>query len=356
MRPNAVTRWCAGCLGLALALSIAPRPALADDTLTVMEASIAPTLYDIMDIVAERAGFFKDEHLDVVEQHVNNPSAAAQLVGTGKGDICALSFEAVLQGYEKGLKLEYFFVHAARYTNEIGVLDDSPIRTLADLKGKNIGVINIGSAGEVTAQLMLEGVGIKPTDVTYSPIGVGAQAYQAVIDKRVDAVGYPTGEIVPMSVTTGKKFRAFRDPILSDVPNSGYATTPATLQSKADALKRFSRAIVRAAIFARENPQVAARWFLEKFGTKFTAADVDKKAGVFVQLRPDLPGTDPMSKRIGALPLTGMQIYAKTLQQYGMTKEVVPVSAIATNEFIDFANDFDHKAAIAAAKAYRITQ
>ena len=272
MRPNAVTRWCAGCLGLALALSIAPRPALADDTLTVMEASIAPTLYDIMDIVAERAGFFKDEHLDVVEQHVNNPSAAAQLVGTGKGDICALSFEAVLQGYEKGLKLEYFFVHAARYTNEIGVLDDSPIRTLADLKGKNIGVINIGSAGEVTAQLMLEGVGIKPTDVTYSPIGVGAQAYQAVIDKRVDAVGYPTGEIVPMSVTTGKKFRAFRDPILSDVPNSGYATTPATLQSKADALKRFSRAIVRAAIFARENPQVAARWFLEKFGTKFTAA------------------------------------------------------------------------------------
>ena len=357
--PNVLTRLCAsaaGCLGLAFALSAAPQPALADDTVTVMGAAIAPSLYDVLDIVAERAGFYKAQHLNVVEQLVNNPATAAQLVATGKGDICALSYEAVLQGYEKGLKLEYFFSRAERYTNEIGVLADSPIHTLADLKGKNIGVINIGSAGEVTAKLMLEGVGIGATDVTYSPIGVGAQAYQEVINRQVDAVGYPTGEIVPMSITTGKKFREFRDPILSDVPNAGYATTPATLQSRTDVLKRFSRAIVEAAIFTRENPEVAARWFLEAVGTKFTDADVQKKAGVFIQLRPDLPGTDPNSKRIGALQLTGLQIYAKTMQQYGMTKEVVPVPAIATNALIDYANDFDHKAAIAAAKAYRLTK
>jgi NitT/TauT family transport system substrate-binding protein len=352
--PTFCARLGAGALCFAIVLFGVPRPAAADDTVTVMGAAIAPSLYDVLDIVAERAGFYKAEHLNVVEQLVNNPATAAQLVATGKGDICALSYEAVVQGYEKGLKLQYFFSRAERYTNEIGVLADSPIRTLADLKGKNIGVINIGSAGEVTAQLMLEGVGLKPTDVTYSPIGVGAQAYEAVINHQVDAVGYPTGEIVPMSVTTGKKFREFRDPILSDVPNAGYATTPATILTKGDLLKRFSRAIVHAAIFTRENPQVAARWFLEAVGTKFTDADVDKKAGIFIQLRPDLPGTDPMSKRIGALQLTGMQIYSQTLQQYGMTKEVVPVSAIATNAFIDYANDFDHKAAIEAAKAYRI--
>jgi hypothetical protein len=67
-------------------------------------------------------------------------------------------------------------------------------------------------------------------------------------------------------------------------------------------------------------------------------------------LRPDLPGTDPMSKKIGYLSPTGMQVYAKFLQQYGMTKDVVPVSAIATNQFIDFANDFDHQTVIALAK------
>ncbi len=350
--PNFAMRLGAGALCLSIVLLGAPRPAAADDTLTVMAAAISPSLYSVLDIVAERGGFYKAEHLNIVEQQVNSPAVAAQLVATGKGDISALSYEAVLQGYEKGLKLKYFFSRAERYTNEVAVLADSPVHTLGDLKGKNIGVINIGSAGEVTAKLMLEGVGIHPTDVTYSPIGVGAQAYQAVINHQVDAVGYPTGEIVPMSVITGRKFREFRDPILTDVPNAGYATTPANIVAKADALKRFARAIVHAAIFTRENPRVAARWFLEAIGTKFSEADVDKKAGIFVALRADIPGTDPMSKHIGALQLTGMQIYAKVLQQYGMTKEVVPVNDVVTNAFIDYANDFDHKAAIAAAKAY----
>ncbi len=352
--PNFVTRLGAAAgLAVLLAAVAVPRPAVADDTLTVMGASIAPSLYDVLDIVADKAGFYKAEHLNIVEQLVNSPAVAAQLVGTGKGDICALSYEAVLQGYEKGLKLEYFFSRSQRYTNEVAVLDSSPVRTLADLKGKNIGVINIGSAGEVTAQLMLEGVGLKPTDVTYSPIGVGAQAYDAVLNKRVDAVGYPTGEIVPMEVVTGVKMRAFRDPLLSDIPNAGYASTPATIAAKGDALKRFTRAIVHAAIFARENPQVAARWFLEVSGGKFTDADVQKKAQEFVLLRADLPGTDPMAKNIGGFNPLGIQLYAKVLQQYGMTKDVVPVSAILTNAFIPFANDFDHRAAMDAAKRYQ---
>jgi NitT/TauT family transport system substrate-binding protein len=325
-------------------------PASADDTLTVMGASIAPSLYDVLDIVAEHGGFYKAQHLNIVEQLVNSPAVAAQLVGTGKGDICALSYEAVLQGYEKGLHLQYFFSRASRYTNEVAVLDDSPVRTLDDLKGKNIGVINIGSAGEVTAKLMLEGVGIKPAEVTYSPIGVGAQAFDAILHRRIDAVGYPTGEIVPFEVVTGAKMRVFRDPLLSDISNAGYATTPATMLSKADALKRFTRAIVQAAIFTRENPQTAARWFLETSGGKFTGADVQKKADEFVLLRPDLPGTDPMSKTIGRLNPIGMQLYAKILAQYGMTKEIVPVSAVVSNQFIDYANDFDHKAAMEAAK------
>jgi NitT/TauT family transport system substrate-binding protein len=339
------------CVCLLLSSFGAPRPALADDTLTVMGASIAPSLYDVLDIVAEHAGFYKAEHLNIVEQLVNSPAVAAQLVATGKGDLCALSFEAVLQGYEKGLKLQYFFSRATRYSNEVAVLDDSPIRTLGDLRGKNIGVINIGSAGQVTAQLMLEGVGLRPSDVTFSPIGVGPQAIQALTSGRVDAVGYPTGEIVPIGIVANLKFRVFRDPILSDVPNAGYAATPATIANRADVLRRFSRAVVKAAIFTRTNPQVAARWFLEVSGGKFTDDDVRTKAAEFVLLRPDLPGgADPMSKKIGALSLTGMQVYAKVLQQYGMTKDVVPVSAVATNEFIDFANDFDHRTVIALAK------
>jgi NitT/TauT family transport system substrate-binding protein len=328
----------------------AARPATADDTLTIMRGAIAPSLYDVLDIVAENVGFFKDEHLTIVEQNVNSPSVAAALVASGKGDLCSLSAEAVLQGYTKGLHLEYVFTHAGRYSNVLAVLDGSPIRSLADFKGKNIGVINVGSAGQVTAQLILAGAGLSKTDVTYSPIGVGPQALEAVADKRVDAVGYPTGEVVPMEVLGHLSMRVFRDPILADVKNAGIAAAPATIQTKADAIKRFLRAIVKAAIFVRYNPQVSARYFLQTEGTRITPQSLADKARELVLLRDDLPAADPSDKRIGYLSPRDLEVLSKVLTDYGLTSQVVPAAAIVTDQFIDYANDFDRAPVVALAK------
>jgi NitT/TauT family transport system substrate-binding protein len=332
-----------------LALGGAPRPALADDTLTVMRAAIAPNIFDLLDIVAEHLGFFKDEHLTIVEQLANSPAVAAQLVATGKGDLCALSAEAVLQGYPRGLRLQYFFSHTTRYTNVLAVRDDSPIRTLADFRGKNIGVINIGSAGEVTAQLTLAGVGLEKTDVTFSPIGVGPQALDAVANNRVDGIAYPYVEAVNIEVVGNFKMRIFRNPILKDISNAGYAAAPATIQARADALQRFTRAIVEAALFVHYNPRVAARFFLEAAGVRITPQLLDNNAREIALLEDNLPAADPANKRMGYMSPRGLEVLSRVLTDNGMTSQVVPASAIVTNQFIDYANQFDHKAVIALA-------
>jgi hypothetical protein len=44
-------------------------------------------------------------------------------------------------------------------------------------------------------------------------------------------------------------------------------------------------------------------------------------------------------------------ILSKAIFDNGATSTLVPASAIATSQFIDYANDFDHRAVIAAAKA-----
>jgi NitT/TauT family transport system substrate-binding protein len=333
-----------------LTLGGAPRAAAADETLMILSGAVAPALYEVLAIVAEHAGFYKAEHLNVVDQLANSPSVAAQLVATGKGDICSISYEAVLQGYERGLHLQYFMTKTPRFSNVLAVLDDSPIRTLADFKGANIGEISVGSAGEVASVLMLEGAGLHKNDVTYSAIGVGPQALDALVHKRVDAIAFPYGEVVPMEVVGNLKMRVFRDPVLKDVPNTGYAATPQTIQTKADALKRFTRAIAMAAVFVRENPDVAARWFLETAGGPFGDADVRKKAYEFRLLQDDLPGTDITNTRIGYLSPPAMQRYAIALAQYGLTSQAVPVSAVVTNQFIAYANDFDRAAVVRLAK------
>jgi NitT/TauT family transport system substrate-binding protein len=327
--------------------------AAADDTLTAMGGNALPGLYGMLEIVAERAGFFKSQHVNFVEQLVSSPSLAAQMVAIGKGDVASISAEAVIQGYDKGLKLQYFFAHAARFSNVLAVLDDSPIRTLSDFKGKNIGEINQGSAGELLAQVMLGGAGLKKSDVSFSPIGLGPQAIEAVIDKKVDAVAYPYAEIVPMEVVGKVKMRVFRDPILKDISNAGLASTPATIAAKGDVLKRFSRAIVMASLFVRYNPAVAARWFIEAGGGggKLTPSALQNEMAELNQLQGELPATDPENKRIGYFSLTNMQIYSQTLYNYGKTAQLVPAAAVATNDFIPYANDFDHKAVIALAKS-----
>jgi NitT/TauT family transport system substrate-binding protein len=333
-----------------LSLLLVPKPAAADDTLTILGGAIALPLSAVLQVVAEKEGFFKAEHLNIVEQLVNSPSAAAALVATGKGDICSLSAEAVMQGYEKGLKLEYFFNIAPRLTNVLAVLDSSPIKTLEDFKGKNIGVINIGSAGEVTAEMILLGAGIKGTDVNWSPIGVGPQALDAVVSHRVDAVGYPYPEVVPLELAGNIHMRVWRHPTLQGVSAAGFAATPDAIVNKADALKRFSRAIAMAAVFVHENRVASARFFLQAGGAKFTEADVQRKAESFRLLADDIPYVDPRTGKIGALPLGEMKLFAQALYDMGSTKTVVPIDAIVTNAYIDYANDFDKKPIIALAK------
>jgi NitT/TauT family transport system substrate-binding protein len=340
---------CASIMALAV-----PRAAQADDTLTIMGGNALPGLYGVLEIVANRAGFFKQEHIDFQEQYVSSPSLAAQLVGIGKGDLASITAEAVIQGYDKGLKLEYFFAHAARFSNVLAVPDDSPIHTLADFKGKNIGEINAGSAGEVLAQVMLGGAGLKKGDYSFSPIGLGPQALEALIDKKVDAVAYPYAEVVPMEVVGNIKMRVFRDPILQDIPNAGLASTPATIAAKGDLLKRFARAMVKASLFVRYNPAATAHFFIEAGGGggKLTPQALALETRELTLLEDDLPAADPLNKHIGAFPLTGLQIISQTLFDYGKTSAVVPATSIATNAFVAFANDFDHRAVIAYAKAY----
>jgi ABC-type nitrate/sulfonate/bicarbonate transport system substrate-binding protein len=342
-------------LAALFALLVVPHPAAADDALTIMQGSSALPLYSVADVVAERAGFFKAEHLVVTQQIANSPSTAAALVASGKGDLCSVSAQAILQGYEKGLRLVYFLAHAARYSNVMAVLDDSPIRTLADFKGKNIGISQIGGDGEVTGRFILSGAGLGPSDYSYSPIGFGPQAIQAIVSKQVDGVVYPFVEVVPIEVTAHVKMRVFRHPIVNDIANSGFATTAATLATKGDAMRRYARAIVKASIFVRYNPHVAALFFLQAQGVRVTPEAIADKARAFVLLRDDLLAADPASRRIGYMEPRGLEVLSRVLNSYGLTKAVTPGSAIVTNDYIGFANDFDRPAVIAMAKHYHLT-
>jgi NitT/TauT family transport system substrate-binding protein len=345
-------------LAAALVAAAGAQPAFADDPLIVSGNSSPQSIYAVVDDTALYGGFFKEEHLDVTIQYKNRPGqvatalAGSQFVASGAADVATTTLEPVLQNYGTGLHLQAFFSRDPSYEFVLAVLDDSPIKTLADFKGAKVGEITAHGTSEILTAA-LAGAGVKRGDFTYVPIGQGESAIAALSSKKVDGAAFPFVELASYEVKAHLKFRYLWDPLTKDIGDASYSATPATIAAKPELLARFARAIVKASIVVRENPKVAARYFLQGAGIPITAQSLSDETALLQLIQSQLPGVDPLSKKIGYIPPRGIDVYSKYLFDNGVTTQVVPSATLVTNRFIAAANDFDHKAFIARAKALR---
>jgi NitT/TauT family transport system substrate-binding protein len=336
-----------------VALAVLPRPASADDHLTLIGGSFPTAFYEVLADVAQQGGFFKDEHLDVDVQYAGNPAVAIQALAGGKGDIASGNINGILQGYARGVRMTAVFSRSPSFLDVTAVLDSSPIRTLADFKGKTLGVRTVGQPTEIYTGQLLAGAGLKKGEYAFAPIGSGAQAIEALTTGKVDGAAFPYPELKTYENAAHIRFRYFFDPILKDIPDDGFIAAPATIAAKSDQLGRFCRAIVKASILIRVNPQLAARYFVQGSGMKVTADAVATEARLLSISQDLLPAHDLTNPRIGEMPARGIQVLAKYMVDQGLTPQLIPASDLVTDRFIAFANDFDRKAFVARAKAMK---
>ncbi|HWA20879.1 MAG TPA: ABC transporter substrate-binding protein [Caulobacterales bacterium] len=338
--------------GAGLILALVIQPARADE-LSLVFGGETPPLMNSLNLIANGAGFYEAENLKISKSVVDGTAKAVQLCASGQADICPIGVEAAISGYDDGARLKMFLTRASKFGYVIAVLDDSPIKTLAELKGKKIGVHSLAGTSPIFAtHSALKTVGLTPSDYTLVAIGITDAAAEAFRSRKVDAVALPLYELVPYMVA-GLKMRIFHHPTLEASANAGYLAAPSVIAAKQDAFRRFSRAIVKASLLVRYNPEAAARARLVAEQKPFAAEDVRKNAAELNAWQDDLPAANPKSKRIGAPSVAGMQSYIELLHEAGVTKAVFPASDIVTDEFIPFANEFDRKKFETAAKAMR---
>jgi NitT/TauT family transport system substrate-binding protein len=337
----------------ALLLSSA-RSASADDSLILVLGPNPPALMDTLSIVAEGAGFYRDEKLTVTPVHAKSALDALQVCSSGRGDICPIGFEPVVVNYADGIRLKMFLSRASRFGYVIAVPEASPIKTLADFRGKSIGVhlISAAASGVFTTQSALATAGLGPNDYTFTPIGYEDVAASALASGKVAGAAFPFYELIPI-MAGGMKLRIFRHPAFADVTNAGFVAAPSVLEGKRDAVKRFSRAIVKASLFIRLNPRASARLFLTAQGKPFSEADVERRTAELTAWQDDLPAADPNSRRIGAVSASALQPYIQQLVDAGVVSKPIPATEVVTEDFITFANDFSHKAVEKRARSMR---
>ena len=147
-------------------------------------------LYYLPLTIAEQLGYFKAEGLDVkIVDFAGGSQALRALVG-GSADVVSGAFEHTVNMQAKGQKLRAIVLMGRAPQIVLGVNPKTMphYKTVADLKGKKIGVTAPGSSTNVMANFVLAKAGLKPSDVSIIGVGAGAGAVAAMRSGQIDAM------------------------------------------------------------------------------------------------------------------------------------------------------------------------
>lgn len=140
--------------------------------------------------IAERLGYFKEEGLDVEIVDFAGGAKALQAVVGGSADVVSGAFEHTIGLQAKGQRYQEFVLQG-RAPQIVLVVSNKTMpgfKSIADLKGKKIGVTAPGSSTNMMANFVLAKAGLKPSDVSFIGVGASAGAVAAMRSGQIDAM------------------------------------------------------------------------------------------------------------------------------------------------------------------------
>ena len=140
--------------------------------------------------VAEQLGYFKQEGLDLTIVDFAGGSRALQAVVGGSADIVSGAFEHTVNMQFKGQPMRAFVLQGLAPQIVLGINPKTMpnFKSVADLKGKKIGVTAPGSSTNVLANFVLAKAGLKPSDVSFVGVGASNGAVAAMRSGQIDAI------------------------------------------------------------------------------------------------------------------------------------------------------------------------
>ena len=294
--------------------------------------------------VGQQAGFFKQEGLDVEMRYASGAPQGTQITAANQADVAVVTVEPTINGYDKGVRGKIF----SRINNEliyyIAVPEDSPIKTVEDLKGKKIGVASFGSAAVPVVRSILRSAGIEPQSDSLLPVGVMDQAMAALRSGSVQALGLYDGICFALE-RAGVKFRYFRHPTLAGFGNTGLFASDETIKSKRDEVCKFGRAYAKATLFAETNPEAAVRLYWKAVpAARRGADDAEALKNGLIEVAPMLKVFNigfPPNAKFGEIDKAAFAKYMELNKQEGVIASLPPLDALVTNDLMACINDFD---------------
>ncbi len=227
-------------------------PALAQDRMTlVLDWFINPNHGPI--IVAQEQGYFAEENLDVEVIAPADPAAPPKMAAAGKADL-AISYQPQLHlQVAEGLPLKRVGTLVASPLNCLLVLEDGPIQSVSDLKGRKVG-FSVAGVEEALLSALLTDAGLTLEDIDL--VNVNWSLSPSLMSGQVDAVlgAYRNFELNQMKIEGVDGRCMFLEEM--GVPSYDeliYVANPETADMAL--IQRFLRATERATQFIVNHPQ-----------------------------------------------------------------------------------------------------
>ncbi|MFN9806992.1 MAG: ABC transporter substrate-binding protein [Betaproteobacteria bacterium] len=202
-------------------------------------------LYYLPLTIAEQRKYFEAEGLEVSVVDFAGGARALQAVVGGSADVVSGAFEHTLNMQAKGQPMRAFVLQGRAPQIVLAVSNKTMAnyKTLADLKGKKIGVTAPGSSTNIMANFVLAKAGLKPTDVSIVGVGAAQGAVAALRSGQIDAISN-------------------LDPVITILQRAGDIKVVSDTRDVAEAEKVFGGPMPAACLYApvsflEKNPNVA---------------------------------------------------------------------------------------------------
>jgi NitT/TauT family transport system substrate-binding protein len=142
-----------------------------------------PNLPHVGVYIAKDLGYFDEQGINVELTAFESGLQSLRGGVAGGLDIVGASSEPIITVISRGAKIRSIFSYAHRLTVVMAAQEN--IRKPADLRGKNLGIQDVGAFREVMTRAVLHSAGLTPQDVNYIPVA-SAGYIAALISNKID--------------------------------------------------------------------------------------------------------------------------------------------------------------------------
>jgi NitT/TauT family transport system substrate-binding protein len=255
--------------------------------------------------VAQAEGYFRQEGLSVQVDNLSSGVPVVQGVVGGSLQIGASSIEPVVNAAAQGAPVQIIGSYANKLT--VDMVTTKGITTPAQLRGKRLGIQQVGAFREVMTRMVIEGAGLTTSDVTYVPSSSSAYISELLVGEIQSGVLQEEQTLKALKKDSSLHVLVNFDQAHPNYFYGAYVVSKSWLAANESTAEKFLTAITLAHRFMYNNE--AATVAIVAKNTDYTTATIKKAYQVLL----DQEGVFPENGGLSASRITDT---IATMKQY----------------------------------------